>query len=154
MSDEIEIKTVDTILDKGVLVPVPTPFFIRWLGKKNFNVIVRRPVLGNMLRISKMYLKMGIDIKKTGEELTDWIAVFESTAKPTSRIVAIGMLRGRIGGWLFNRFLGWWLRWHIDSRQQAEIAALLVSLSGVMDFMNTIKFLQAMKITEPRNVSP
>jgi hypothetical protein len=151
---EVEIKTVDTILDKGVLVPVPAPFFFRWFGKMTFNVVVRRPVTGNMLRISKMYLAMKIDQEKAGDDWRNWIEVFATAARPTSRIVAIGMLRGQFSGWLFNRPMGWWLLWHMDTRQQAELAALLVSLSGVQDFMNTIAFLRAMKMTEPRNVSP
>lgn len=149
----MEIKTVETILDKGVRVPIPTPFFLRWLGLKQINMLVKRPVIGNMLRISRMYVAMRVDDTATGTDWRSWIEVFHRTAKPASRIVAIGMLRGRISGWLFCRPLAWWLRWHLTTGQLAELAALLVSLSGVQDFMNTITFLRGMKMTTPTNVS-
>jgi hypothetical protein len=149
---EVEIRTVDTILDKGVRVPVPAPFFLRWVGIRSINVVVRRPTCGNMLRISKRYLKLNIATES--DDWRDWMTIYSRAAKPAARIVALGMIRGRTTGYLFARPLGWWLFWHTDSKQLAEIAALLVSLSGVQDFMNTITFLRAMKTTEPRNVSP
>jgi hypothetical protein len=149
---EVEIKTVDTILDQGVRVPIPTPFFLKWFGLRKVNMIVRRPVIGNMLRISKMYIKMNID-EKQETDWRKWIEVFTRTVKPTSRIVAIGMLRGWLSGWLLCRPLAWWIRWHMDTKQMAELAALLVSLSGIQDFMTTITFLRGMKITAPANVS-
>ncbi|MEN6423277.1 MAG: hypothetical protein ABFD76_15160 [Smithella sp.] len=150
---DVEIKTVDTILDQGVRVPVPTPFFLRWFGLQAINLVVKRPVIGNMLRISKMYIKMNMEEKEAETDWRKWIDVFQRTAKPVSRIVAIGMLRGRISGWLFCRPLAWWLRWHVDTKTLSELAALLVSLSGIQDFMNTITFLRGMKITAPSNVS-
>lgn len=149
----MEIKTVETILDKGVRVPIPTPFFLRWIGLKQIGLMVKRPVIGNMLRISRMYVAMRVDDTATGTDWRSWIEVFHRTAKPASRIVAIGMLRGRISGWLFCRPLAWWLRWYLTTGQLAELAALLVSLSGVQDFMNTITFLRGMKMTTPTNVS-
>ena len=151
--EDVEIKTVDTILDKGVRVPIPAPFLFRVFGIRTIALVVRRPVMGNMLRISGMYLKMGIGDELKEQDMNNWIALFRRTAKPASRIVAIGILRGRVSGWLFCRPLAWWLRWHTDSRQLSELADLLVALSGVQDFMNTITFLREMKITSPANVS-
>lgn len=149
---ETEINLVDTILDKGVPVPIPAPFFLRWFGIKTINIVLRRPVIGNMLRISKMYLKMKV-ASDFGDDVNQWLETFTKTAVPVSRIVAIGILRGRFIGWLLCKPLAAYLRWHIDSRLQAEYAGVLVVSSGVSDFLNTIKFLKTMKITEPRKTS-
>jgi hypothetical protein len=151
-TEEVEIKTVDTILDRGVRVPIPAPFFLKMFGVRTIKIIVKRPVIGNMLRISKMYLKMGVKDEADGD-WRNWIDIFAKTVVPASEIVAIGMLRGRIRGRLLCKPLAWYLRWHMDTRQMAELAALLVSLSGVQDFMNTITFLRGMKMTTPMNVS-
>ena len=59
--EEVEIKAVDTILDKGVRVPIPTPFFLRVIGLTQFGVTVRRPVIGTMLRISKLFVQLQIE---------------------------------------------------------------------------------------------
>lgn len=149
---ETEIKLVDTILDKGVRVSIPTPFFLRWLGLKAINIVLKRPVIGNMLRISKMYLKMNV-AADFGDDVNKWLEVFTAAAVPVSRIVAIAILRGRFIGWLFCKPFASYLRWHIDSRKQAELAGVLVVASGVADFLNTIKFLRTMKVTEPRKES-
>lgn len=152
--EEVEIKAVDTILDKGVRVPIPTPFLLRVIGIKQVSVIVRRPVMGTMLRISKRYVQLHVDEEIHEKEWQDWVTMFVDNLIPVSRIVAIGMLRGKWAGLLFTRPLAYYLRWHMNTRQMAEIAALLVTLSGIQDFMNTITFLRGMKTTTPANVSP
>jgi len=151
--EEVEIKAVDTILDSGVRVPIPTPFFLRILGIKHINIVVKRPVIGTMLRISKLFVQMQIDEKITEKEWQDWIVAFVENARPVSHIVAVGMLRGKWSGRLFVRPVASYLRWHMNTRQMAEIAALLVTLSGIQDFLNTITFLRGMKTTAPANVS-
>lgn len=148
---ETEIKTVDTLLDKGVRVPIPAPFFMRVFGRKSINFSVRRPVLGNMLRISKLYAKMNIDAD--ANDLGAWIATLQTCAVPISHICALGMLRGRYTGALFMRPLARYLRWHMTTRDMASLAAILVSLSGYQDFLNTIRFLGLMKMTQPKNLS-
>lgn len=148
---EAEIKTVDTLLDKGVRVQIPAPFFLRIFGKRSLTVAVKRPVLGNMLRISKLYLQMKVEVNDT--DLGAWIQTLQTCAVPVSRICAIGMLRGRYTGWLFMRPLARYLRWNMTTRDLANLAAILVSLSGYQDFTNTIKLLGLMRLTQPKNLS-
>jgi hypothetical protein len=150
--EEVEIKAVDTILDKGVRVPIPTPFLLRAIGIKKVSVVVRRPVMGTMLRISKRFVQLRVDKDLHEKEWQQWVEVFVKKMKPVSMIVAIGMLRGKWAGYLFARPLAWYLRWHLNTRELAEIAAMLVTLSGIQDFMNTITFLRGMKTTAPANV--
>ncbi len=151
MIEDIEIRTVETILDKGVRVSVPTPFFLRLIGIKHFNVVVHRPTVASMLNISKHYVELKVD--ETDADWSNWMVVLARAGKPTTRIVAAGMLRGRVAAYLFARPLAWYLRGTIDMKRLADIASILVALSGVQDFMNTIKFLRLMKLTEPRNTS-
>lgn len=151
MEPEVEIKTVDTILDKGVRVPIPAPLFLKIFGKRFVYVTVRRPTIASMLMISKLYLQL--KVKEDETDWSSWMMTMAATGKEVSRIVAVGMLRGRLRSRLFGKQLAWYMRGNMDMKQLAEIAVILVTLSGVQDFMNTIKFLRLMKITEPRNLS-
>lgn len=151
MDKEVEIKTVDTILDKGVRAPIPSPLFLRMLGVRHIRVTVRRPTINAMLRISRLYLQLGI--KEDAQDWPEWMAMMASTGKDVSRIVAVGMLRDSWRCALFSRPLAAYMREHMDLRQLAELSVLLVTCSGVQDFMNTIKFLKLMKITEAKNLS-
>jgi hypothetical protein len=151
--NDIEIKTVDTLLDKGVRVQIPAPFFLQLFGKKTINVIVHRSVMQNMFLISKKYVQLNVQ-EDFGDDFSEWTKIFINTCKPVSEIVAIGMLHGTFATWLFTKPLAVYLRRHVNSRELASIAAMLVTLNGVQDFLNTIKFLRTMRITKPRNLSP
>ena len=151
--NEVEIRTVDTILDKGVRVPIPAPLFLRVFGKKTVNVIIRRSVMYNLLLIAKEYIRLGVN-EKLDDDFNAWTHLFVKTAKPVSRIVAIGILRGVWPVRLFSGLLAAHLRRHINCRELASLAAILVTMNGVQDFLNTIRFLGTMRITRPRNLSP
>lgn len=150
---EVEIKTVDTLLDKGVRVQIPAPLFFRIFGKKQISVVVRRSVMANMLLISKKYIGMNL-ADDFGDDFGQWTKIFVSTCKPVSEIVAIGMLSRPLSAWLFAKPLARYLRRSVNSRELASIAAMLVTLNGVQDFLNTIRFLRTMRITKPRMTSP
>ena len=55
---ETEIKTVETLLDHGVQVPIPAPWLLRKLGKKVVTLTVRRPDSETLWKISGLYLRM------------------------------------------------------------------------------------------------
>lgn len=150
---EVEIKTVDTLLDKGVRAQIPAPLFFRIFGKKTISVVVRRSVMANMLLISKKYIQMNLH-DDFGDDFSEWTKIFLATCKPVSEIVAIGMLSRSLPVWLFAKPLARYLRKNMTSRELASIAAMLVTLNGVQDFLNTIRFLRTMRITKPRMTSP
>ena len=89
MATEVEIQTVDTILDKGVRVPIPAPLFFKMLGKRFIHVTVRRPTIASMLMISKLYLQL--KIKEDETDWSSWMMTMAVTGKEVSRIVAVGM---------------------------------------------------------------
>jgi len=151
---EVEIEASELLLDKGVRVQIRTPFFMSWLVK-HFGITVKRPVLGTMMRISNLYLKMDVEIEKIDAgDLKEAHRLLAEHGVNVSRIVAMGMIRGRVTGTLLSKLLGWYLRWSCDAISLAKIAVLLIQLSGVQHFTNTIRFLSAMKMTTPRNQSP
>lgn len=149
----VEINAAELLLDKGVRVELRAPFFMRWICK-NIGVTVRRPVLGTMMRISRLYLKLGIDISKVDAgDMHEAHRLLTEHGDTICRIVATGMIRGRLSGWMFARPLGWYLRWHSDALKLAKLSVLLIELSGVQHFTNTIRFLAAMRMTAPKTMT-
>lgn len=151
----VELHAAELLLDRGVRYELRPPFFLRWIGVKKIAITIKRPVLGAMMRISAEYLKMGVEVEKLNSGDThEAHRLLNEHGGHVCRIVAYGMIRGRWSGKLLAPLLGWYLRWHADAGELAKLAVLLIELSGVQHFTNTIRFLAALKMTTPRNLSP
>lgn len=153
--NRVEIQAAELLLDKGVRVELRAPFLLRWFGKKTFSLVVKRPMAGTMARISRRYLMLGIDASKLDQgDIGEAHELLSKHLKPVSMILAIGIIRGWISGWMFARPLAFYLRWNMDALEMAKMAVLLIQLSGIQHFTNTIRFLMMLRITKPKNLSP
>lgn len=112
---------------------------------------MKNPTNRTMLRISRLYLQIqkaadNLEPETIGEAHHLMLACSEHV----SRVVAYAMIQSNVGGWLFNRWLAWWLRGALDNRQIAEMCSLVVSLAGAHDFLNSIRSISSLRITMPR----
>lgn len=151
---DTEIKTVETLLDKGVQVPIPAPLWLRWLGKKFFSFVVRRPDSETLWQISGLYLKM----KRTAttlepDTLDETHLMIHECMVPASRIVAYGIMSYCTPLGLRNRLLAGYLRRHLDTRQMMELWTMVASLSGAHDFSNYIRSMSGIRITKPKTTT-
>ena len=153
--NETERLAAETILEKGVRVKLPAPFFLRpfWpeIGLK-----IRQPKYGTLLHVAQLSLKAGFDVTKleTGE-FAEVHALYDQYLKPLSRIIAVLFFNSKWGIRLFSRIMALWLIWHLTPRKMAEITVVAVAFSGYEDFTTTIRLIGAMrmKATAPRNLS-
>jgi hypothetical protein len=146
---ETEILAAETLLENGVSLGIDSPLFFRVLGVKRLKIY--QPSLGNRIRISKLYLEMGI----TDEMLVETTQVdaedlLQKNALRCCRIIALCMFRGRYLPILLNSIIANWLIHRMDSKQVMTLIQVIVSLSGTVDFMNTTRYIRALKITSPK----
>lgn len=147
---EIELKTIDTLLDRGVQVDLPAPRLLKWLGKKTISFTVRRQDCETILAISSLYLKM--KQRTTKMEATDLDEAHQMVVEcmlPASRIVAYGIYPYCTPCGFRNRLLAYYLRRHLDIRMMTELWVMVAGMSGVHDFPNFIRSLSGMRITMP-----
>ncbi|GHT15039.1 hypothetical protein AGMMS4956_14150 [Bacteroidia bacterium] len=145
MENTIEIKAADTLLEHGVRVR---------MGKRR-SLVFRQPRIGTLLAISKEFLKMGVDIEKLdGGSVEEAHRLFLQNGRAMARIAAIGWLGSRIKIRLLTSIVSRHLQWRLTPQQLRDIMLLLVTLSGVQDFTNTIRLVQTMTLTAPKNLSP
>ena len=148
---EAELKTVETLLGRGVQVPVPAPFWLRWMGKRYKTLIVRLPDSETLLQISGLYLKMKqAATTLEPDTLDETHLMIHECMKPASRIVAYGIAPCYTPLGIRNRLLAWHLRRHLDTRQMMELWTMVASLSGAHDFCNFIRSISAVRITTPK----
>lgn len=151
---DTEIKTVDTLLSRGVQVDLPAPRILRLFGKKTISFTVSLPDSETLMQISGLYLRM----KKAAttveaETLDEAHLMIHECMKPASRIVAYGMMPYCTPLSLRNRLLAWYIRRHMDTRMLAELWMMICSLSGAHDFINFIRSMSSMRTTKPKTTT-
>ena len=148
---QIEKSVADTILQKGVAIKLPTPFFLIRLFKKTFSLTVTSPFEGTMHRIARYYLSTGLALENL-ENLTmeSAIKIHANHSKPISKAVATAILNGYLKGKLFTNILAWYLRWHLTPQAILTLVTVLIVHGGTKDFIITTKSVRSMKLTTPK----
>ena len=151
MRREIEIEAADALLDVGVSLPllqVKIPF------RRNpvrVRLIMRRPCLGNQIRIAKLYLETGVTHEAmerfNKHEERAYLALH---GKKVSKMVALTICRGRFTGWLLTPVVAWLLRWMVDDRWIQGANLRFITLLGTKSFMNIIGSVERVNPLAPR----
>lgn len=148
-----EIRTVETLLDRGVQVEIPAPRLLRIFGKRTIRLMVCRPDSETLFEISGLYLKMKRAATSLDAETIDEAhLMIRECMRPASRIVAYSIAPRWTPLGLRNRLLARYLRRHLDTRQMAELWTIVASLSGAHDFSNFIRSISMLRITKPKTV--
>lgn len=148
---EVEIKTVETLLDKGVRVEIPAPFFLRWFGKKSIVLNVKRPSSQTLYTISGMFLQMKKKCEKLeAGSIDEAHELLANCMIPVSKIIAYGIIPYYSPVGIRNCLLAWYLRQHLNTRQIADLISIVITLSGVHDFCNTIRLITGLRMTMPK----
>ena len=151
---QIEPEVADALLDVGVSVPLKT--FRIPLRKKpvQFRVTVKRPTMGSKMRIDRLYLQTGVTLAQykayTMEERMRFRA---GQGNRMMRILALGICRGLVSGYLFSGMVAWFLKWFVEDIYLEAVFDKFVSLLGMQSFENIIKSLEETLLTSPMNVS-
>jgi len=145
-----EKAAADIILDRGVRINIPAPFFLRWFGKKEFSFSVKRPRYGTGLRISSYYIGTEIADEQL-DNLTTYgsLLLYRDHGQVICKIVACGILNSWASGYLFTKVLAWYLSWNCTEERLCAIADFLVVFGIAKPFMNTIRSVRMLVITNP-----
>ena len=149
-ADITEALAAEAILDNSLKINLPSPRLLRLFGKKTIPLRFRRPTAGQLLEMSAMYVRMNIDLVKLGDGEAG--VLFEHIARHAPaccRIIARGLIRGRLSAFLFARLLARYLLWHTDMLSLAELTKLILFLSGGENFPSIIRSIAYMKMTAP-----
>lgn len=127
---DIELLAAAAIRDRGISLPLRTV-----LRRKPLRLTMKIPVTMGLIRVSELYLKMGVRAKDyadyTPEQRADFIA---RHGRAVSRIIAYGIVRGPVVGTLLNRPVAWLLRGCMDPLMLGEAWRI------VLDTINTAPF--------------
>lgn len=148
---QAEIENADVILDVGVSIPlsqIRVPFTKKHL---TWRVTMRRPTMGSLMRIAKLYLRMGVKVEElqtmTKEQQFELLA---NHGDKIAEIVMIAILRDRVRIWLFGGVLKWWLLNYVNDNHLTAINREFAPLYGTAAFGNIIKSVEGANPLAPR----
>ncbi len=151
----IELQAAETILENGVGVNIPAPFFCRVFGKKEIHPKLYQPYLGTLLHISKLSLKAGFNFKGIDTGDLDAAQEFMNKHIPVAcKVVAAALLNSRVKIFLFSKILSWWLVDRLKPKRLVKIIITYNMLNGVQDFTTSIRLIRSLTMTTPTNLSP
>jgi len=148
---QIEQFAADTILQRGVSVKIPAPFFFRILGKKTVSITITSPFEGTLHRVASIYLSTGILTDELeGITAEQALVLHANHGKAISKAVACAVLNGYVSGYLFTKLLAWYLRWHLKPQELFSLTTYLLLYGGIQDFITTTKSVRKMTLTIPK----
>lgn len=141
---ELEGLATKILADNGISLP------LRLLGGKHIRWVMRVPNYESRVRISNMYLKMGVtydDLKAyTFEQKLEFMAKHTRTV---SRMVAYCIVRGWFLGWLLNRPVAWMLRSCMHPAMLEETFIIAIGIMNTVPFGDIIRLAEVMNLMSP-----
>lgn len=149
---ETEGKAIQTILENGERIEIPSPFFWkRWLGRMEV-LTLKEPSAATCLEAIKMRLSMGFTDDEIERMTIDEALEFKATHGLTvAKILALVIIHGSSTTMSVDRLAKLLLRHYSWSWIMQQMQ--LVTLSGLEDFTITIGLTQAMRLTKPNDPS-
>ena len=147
----VQLEASEALLDIGVSLPfkeIKIPFTGRHF---TLRMTMKRPCLGNQIRIARHYLKIGITYEQmkafNKEEEMSFLALH---AKRISQMIALTICRGAFTGWCFAPFMAWFIRWFVPDAFIMGANLKFITLLGTQDFMTIIRSCEIANPLRPR----
>ncbi len=146
-----EQRAASLLLKKGVKVSITAPLFLRLLGKKKIDLVIKAPTIYTLLLISEKFLSMRIPNQELS--ISEAFALYRFHGKTMTEIVAMAILNDKKKMWR-KRFLAKHLIKQLKPEELTYLFTLIIAYGGIEDFISTIRLMEQMKITRPMNLSP
>lgn len=147
----VELEAAEALLDIGVSLPfkvIRVPFTGKCL---TLRMTMKRPCLGNQIRIARHYLKIGVTYEQMKVfEKPEEMAFLAMHGKRISKMIALTICRGAFSGWLLSPFMAWFIRWFVPDAFIQEANLRFIYLLGTKDFMNIIRSSEIANPLRPR----
>ena len=146
--ESIKSQAAGMLLDIGIAIPLlPKSVF----SKRTSSVTMRRPTLGNLMRIARAYQRIGVSPEELERmDFNGQMQLMAEKGKDISHMVAYAVCSGCFSGRWFNRPVAWWLRWRVHPVMLVQAMIQLVKGIQLKSFCSIIPLAaQADELLEP-----
>lgn len=133
-ANELELLAATALTDGGISLPLRTV-----VRGRPLRVTMRIPTTGSIVRISRIYLRMGVTPEEyDGYTLDGRLRFAALHGRDICRIVAAGVVRGPVVGKLLNRPVAWLLGELMHPLALAEAWRQILTAMSTTSFGNII----------------
>lgn len=136
----VQAEGTAALLDRGVSVPLKElhiPFRKKPL---KLRVVMRRPRLGGLIRLARVYLSLGVTARQMEKFTKDEeMAFIASHGKEVSRMIAYTLCRGWWSRHLLVGLIAWWIRNFMELAYMDAAMRNFVFLLGTDPFTSIIR---------------
>lgn len=151
----VELETAEALLDIGVSVPfkeIKVPFTHKRIALR---LTMKRPCLGNRIRIARQYLKLGHTADEIEAFTSEEDMVFMAKqGHRLSLMIALTVCRGALSGLLLAPVVAFAIRWFVPDRFIKGANLQFITLLGTKSFTNIIRSVEAANPLSPRLSQP
>lgn len=149
MNKKLEKNELDLLIEKGVRFKVKKTSLLQYFGKKEREFEIFQPYLGTLDYLSAQYLKLDYSAQKLANEnwLNESKRLQAAHSKTCANIVAIAVLNSKWKIKLFYKFLANYFFWHLKPDKLSKIAEIILQMSNISDFTNSIRLMSIMETT-------
>lgn len=151
MNIKLEKQVANILLERGVKVQIKAPLFLRWLGREKITYLVKAPTVRTLVRIADVSLDIDVELEKE-INIQQATKVVQLYGKKMSKIAALAILNSPTKNYRLG-LLTKYLYKYMPATELYYIYQMLLMYGGYEDFINTIRFTQATRITKPMNLS-
>ena len=147
----VEREGAAALLDGGVSVPLKELRLPLCKKPVKLRVTMRRPRLGGLIRIARVYLRLGVtaaEMEKFSKEQE--MAFMAAHGKDISLMVALTLCRGWWSRHLILRPAAWWIRHWMETRYLMACMRKFVLLLGTDPFTSIIRSAERTNPMKPR----
>ena len=143
-----ELKAAESLLDIGVSVPLRPLRFRRW--KIPVRVTVKRPPLGGLLRILRVWIAMDTDTKQLNAmSESERLTFIAANGRALSKMVSLMVCSGEISGRVLAPLMSWFLRWRCHQDTLLYTVLTFMNLQDTKSFTSIIASVESINVLEP-----
>lgn len=150
-ASKIEKMTAEALLDVGVSVPISKLYHLPILGRDwQLRLTMRRPYLGGLVRLSRLYLDMQVtadQVDEMGQQ--EQLQLLADHGKTISMIIALTICRGYLSGKILAPLVAWILRHYVEPIYLTACFTRFISLLDMGDFGVIIRYLEGLNPMSP-----
>jgi len=147
----VELEASEALLDIGVSVPFKEIKIPLTKKRIKLRLTMRRPCLGNQIRIGRQYIKLGTTYDEMKafdkDQEMEFLAKHGGTV---ATMVALTICRGFISGWLLTPLMRFIILWCVPDHFMQGANLHFVSLIGTRNFTNIIRSTEAVNPLKPK----
>jgi hypothetical protein len=144
-----ELEAAEALLDVGISIPLRPLRFGKW--KFVPRATIKRPPLGGLLRILRLWLKTGVTVAAMNDFDERQRLEFMSThGKEVSKMVALMIYSGFFSGKVLAPPFAAYLRWRCHPDVLMLSCAKFMQLIDSKSFIDIIRSAEAINIVAPR----